>query len=1135
MEKNEQDIVLEAKDRGLILSASAGSGKTSTMIKKIFNVIYENKIDISNLLVLTYTNAAAAEMKSRLNDYLINKCADSEEREFLQNQLTKLSVADISTFHSFYEKLIKANYFLLNINPSFSIAEESELKILKENAFNQTLSEFKEDEEKYLKLFSSFNKKRSERALFQRILRLQDFLGAENDEGNWLDDIALSMLENLDIPRKILKDYYDEYLKNVIEEFNKILLSAKNLDEERILSHCNLCLSDLEAILKSDISIEQEKLLNYSFPRFVCTKKDDENLANQLKSVKKRFSKFLKSVKDENLELYAKNDEKIENIKEKYQIFIEFYKKYASNLKELKNKGSIYDFSDIEKMALKLLKMPQVKNAVKEQYKYIFVDEFQDVNNLQNEILKQLCEDSYVFIVGDPKQSIYAFRQSDVSIFTDTVNRFHEEDNFKDYVLKNNYRSNKKILEFCNCVFSNIMTVKTSGIDYEQTSMFCPYADIPTKFSPVDILLCNKNVEQKEEELSLYKVFNARTKKISYNEEAVMIFNKICELLEQEIFDDKLKDFRKIKYSDITILVRSRGNLSNSLANIFEDNGVPYMLNAEKDLKKSKLVLALICAMTILTNYYSEIDYATFLNRFCALSYADMAKIKTSCQTPTFEDACKEYLNLPDGEEEIKNKIALFDEIISKLKLKVEIDGIYKTLKWLIKNSKFSQFVDEIDNVEEEKQMMQSFLNFVAASKYNDNLISLLDIINENETLKVEQNLSGGQEKINITTIHASKGLEYNIVFLAGLGKSIFKNMPNASDIKVNKNLGISLKLNEEESISLFEKAIKIQEKDLDFAESLRLLYVGMTRVKNHLFLTAQGEFDCVEKIDENNIKYVEDNYMQYILGSLNDSAIKNINNGANYSCEDYKIEFCQSNEFKNELEELSLSQEKNNEIVEKIEKIENIDFKSELSTLSQKTSVSEIMKDEDYESVSFLPNTMQINEHLKGVQSGVEIGNAFHEIMERSSLNASFEEVKSICQDVYNSYLENGISLEKDFVELSVKLCCQAIKNIKNLVAENSKIYKEKKFMICASPKEILSYGNENKVLIQGIIDFFAVGEKIVLIDYKYSLINNDGKLKEKYKNQLKIYSFALQKFLNREVDEIYLLNLRNGHIIRV
>ena len=120
-EKNEQDVVLEIKDRSLIVSASAGSGKTSTMIRKIFNTIFDNKVDISNLLVLTYTNAAAAEMKNRLNEFMLNKIAESDDREFLQKQINKLSIADISTFHSFYEKLIKANYYLLNINPSFVI------------------------------------------------------------------------------------------------------------------------------------------------------------------------------------------------------------------------------------------------------------------------------------------------------------------------------------------------------------------------------------------------------------------------------------------------------------------------------------------------------------------------------------------------------------------------------------------------------------------------------------------------------------------------------------------------------------------------------------------------------------------------------------------------------------------------------------------------------------------------------------------------------------------------------------------------------------------------------------------------------------------------------------------------------
>ena len=209
-EKNEQDVVLEIKDRSLIVSASAGSGKTSTMIRKIFNTIFDNKVDISNLLVLTYTNAAAAEMKSRLNEFLLNKIAESDDREFLQKQVNKLSIADISTFHSFYEKLIKANYYLLNINPSFVIADDSESKILKENAFSLAINQFKVDVEKYLKLFSAFNKKRNETALFNRILKLQDFLSAEIDDEKWLDEISLSMINNLNLPKEILNDYYNQ-------------------------------------------------------------------------------------------------------------------------------------------------------------------------------------------------------------------------------------------------------------------------------------------------------------------------------------------------------------------------------------------------------------------------------------------------------------------------------------------------------------------------------------------------------------------------------------------------------------------------------------------------------------------------------------------------------------------------------------------------------------------------------------------------------------------------------------------------------------------------------------------------------------------------------------------------------------
>ena len=1133
-EKNEQEVVLEIKDKSLIVSASAGSGKTSTMIRRIFNTIYENKVDISNLLVLTYTNAAAAEMKSRLNEFLLNKIVESDDRNFLQKQINKLSIADISTFHSFYEKLIKANYYLLNINPSFVIADDSESKILKENAFNLAISQIKQDEDKYLKLFSAFNKKRNESALLGRVLKLQDFLSAEIDDEKWLNETSLSMINNLNLPQEILNNYYNQNINYAIKNFNEMLETATMRSQDKIASHCNACLSELNTLLGLDIVQKQNKILDFTFSRFAKSKDDDIELFENLKATKKIFTRFVKNIKDENINIFSDKDENLAKIKEKYEIFIEFYKIYLQCLNELKNKNSVYDFSDIEKMALKLLQLPQVESAVKEQYKYVFVDEFQDVNTLQNEILKHLCNKNNVFIVGDPKQSIYAFRQSDVSIFTDTVKNFRENEFAEDKNLKNNYRSNEKILEFCNTIFSNIMTDKTAGLDYLNTSMFQPYAKIPTEFAPVNILLCNKQDETTERNLGIYKVFNAPTKRISYSEEAIMIFDEICKLLDKQIYDDKLKAFRKVKYSDITILVRSRGNLSDSLASIFEDNGVPYMLNAEKDLKKSKLVLALISALTIATDYYSCIDYLVFLNRFCALSFDEMTKIKLETNEEDLKMACIKYLT--DFEEsQIGKKLKLGENLIENFKIKIEIDGAYKALNWLLNNSKFSDFVDEIDTFEEEQQMMQSFLNFVETNKYNNNLILLLNLINENSALKVEQNMSNGLDKINITTIHSSKGLEYNIVFLAGLGKSLFKNMPNASDIKINKNLGIALKINEDENISLFEKAIKIKEKSLELAESLRLLYVGMTRAKNHLFLTAQGDFEDVIKVDENNLTFVDDNYMTYILGSLSEGKINAVNAKRDVLEEELNIRFVKEwgiNIINNELPFTEIQKEN---IVENIEKLSQFDFTSELSRLAQKTSVSEIIKDEnEYESLNIIPNTLQVTEHLQGVQSGVEIGNAFHEIMERASFGIDMNSLKDICQDVYENYLANGVKLENDFIELSSSLCFKALKAIRQVVGD-VRVYKEKKFMINASPMEVLNSGSTEKVLIQGIIDFFAIGEKVTLIDYKYSFINNDEKLKEKYKNQLKIYVFALEKYINRKVDAIYLLNLRNGHLIEL
>lgn len=1132
---HEQDRVLAVKNKSVIVSASAGSGKTHTMINKIYKTLVEENVDVSSLLVLTYTDAAATEMKLRLNGLLTEKLTEGKNVQFLQNQLSKISVADISTFHSFYEKLIKSNYYYLNINPAFSILENAEIEILKEKAFKNAMQKIKSNEEKFLKLFVSYSKKRNERGLKKRIYNLFNFLSAQHNEEDWLDKTALKLVENPDLAKQIINDFYSENIDRAILEFEAILKKSVEVGQAKIADHSNRALSKLNALSKCSISERQRIFLNeFTFDRFMQSKDIDLELFAEFKRVKEDFGRFVKNVKEENLDV-----ENIETDKTKlnYELFLEFYKSFIDELNKLKVEMSAYDFSDLEKMALKLLQNERVRQKVKEQYRYIFVDEFQDVNNLQNAILNLIAKCDNAFIVGDPKQSIYAFRQSDVELFSNKQKEFDFSERAENLSLKNNYRSNKKILEFCNGIFSKIITEKTTGLNYKETSMFQPEADIPTAFQPVNFLLCQKpEREEREEVEKRYSVFEAGKVKAGYSLEVLAIYNQIKSLVGKEIYDKSLKTFRKVRYGDIAILVRKRGSITNGLAQIFDASGIPYLLNAEKDLKKSKLVVAFIPALRFASGYYSEIDLATILNKFFAVSYQELANIRQKYFDKTLSEAVEECAGFDD---KISAKLKKFKSVMEEFKFQISVVGIYLGMNFLIQNSNFEEFRKGVKGFDEETQRLNAFFKFVKDSKFDNNLILLLNLIDQNETLNTPQTSYSGLDRVNITTIHSSKGLEYPIVILAGLNSDLGSNKVEEADIKIHKNLGIALKSNEEEK-TIFEKAIKIVEKKEALAENLRLLYVGMTRAENHLFITAEADFSKITKVDENSIYFVPARYINYILGALDNSAFMAVKQGLNYICEEYSVKVLSESDLNEGLEvveAVELSNQEKQEVLNNIFALKEKEYlNGEARFVSQKTSVSELLDEgASFESVSAEPNNFELTEHLSGVKSSVDMGTAIHEIMERADLQISFEDLGMICKDVFEKYVELGIELPENFAIEAQKVCYGAIEKVNKLISKNSTICREKKFMLYASPKEIIGQGTNERVLIQGIVDFFAIGEKVVLIDYKYSNIKSEEKLKNKYKNQLKIYGYALEKFLNKKVDESYLLNLKSGQIIKL
>lgn len=1113
MINEKQNEIIKERDKSLIVSASAGSGKTFTMIERIFDLINYSHVNVNNMLVLTYTNSAATEMKQKLLNKLNEEIKKTSNKKFLQEQIDSLYNADISTFHSFYEKLIKKYYYKLNINPAFKILDETENDILKEKAFENAVKNFKESSD-YYTLFSALNLKRRERPIKECVFKFYEFLTSIPNKAEWLKSDALKLVSNKNISEEILFEDFKNRLCYYKRLFEKFLTKSVNLGEDKLSAHINSIVSSLEEFLRADFAFAAANADLFKIERFVAPKNLDENFAQKIKDVKdgtkKCFKDFLTSI--ENFDKFEKNQENLKNI---YNLFIEFYYVYEKELKKIKQEENKLDFSDIEVFALKLLEDEETLKEVKEKYSYIFVDEFQDVNKVQDQFVSLLAGENNLFLVGDPKQSIYAFRQSDVGLFLNRLNKTDEKTSVKNLVV--NYRSDERILNFCNKIFSKLITTNSAEIDYKGTSMFESAKKFENEFKPVNLFLAKKEEKQEtEEKTDVYKVFEADLAKEESIKEAEMITSEITNLLSKKIFDEKLNALREITYSDIAIIVRSRGNLSENLVKMFNKLNMPYVYNVARNLKEFKSVLALISAIKVASEYYSEIDYAVMLNRFFDISYNELAKIKLFNQDEKIIENAKNY----NFDDEISKKLKIAEETLLKFKSKIEVDGIYFALNFLIANSNFNSFINTLDGEEEEKDAILEFLQFILNS--NSDLISLISFVENSENLSVQTENFAADNKITITTIHSSKGLEYPIVFLSDLCKNLKNSKKDSLKIALNKDLGIYLNINEDETSKFINAAIKTLNYEQEFKENLRLLYVGTTRAQSALYLTGEiSEFEF-ESLTAEDLKYCPQNFMAFILGALNQEELDNLKETG--KIEDFNFKIFNSTE-----KCVAIKEEKQDVDFEQLKAINKIEYDFSNSKISQKTSVSEILKDEEYQLVCDNPKTFDFSEHLNFADEVNDIGSAAHKMLEILDFSASEKQIEEAFEECFKNLnsLKN-IALKNEIIS-SCKWALGELKNISCGI-----IIKERKFMINASINEILSHGSNNKVLIQGIIDFASIGEKIVLVDYKYSGVKDERILKEKYKNQLAVYKFALQEFLHKNVDEVYIFNVKTKQKIK-
>lgn len=1147
MEKNklteEQKAVLGVKNKSAIVSAAAGSGKTTILIDKIMDYISKG-VSLENILALTFTNLAAGEMKTRLANKLSDEIETTGNIELL-NQIDILPQADISTFHSFYEKIVKKYFYSINISPSFEIISSEVLLTLKEMSFKKAISNLKEKSfDEYLKISDVLGKKRSDNAIKERIFKLDNFLSSQFNKKEFIERIAPLMYLNKD---ETFSNFFAEtfYFSNkATKEFEKLLKKAKSNGEEGLCGHINECLSVLSN-LKSDYKTIYNFLnVNFKFPALRESGKLNIQRTETFEEVKKVKDMFKKHVS----KFREKNYGTLENVLNSFSTcyenicsIINLFLDYENILMEEKNKINKYDFSDLETFCYEILQDEKIREEIKLKYNRIFVDEFQDINPIQGEILKLISKDNVLY-VGDAKQSIYAFRQSDVDIFVDTCKQFEDDGDGSSLKLTYNFRSNTEILDFVNNVFNELMTESSAQINYEKDAKFKIDSNIIAnnkincENESVKVVCVLESKKQEEIPKGIYSCVSAPRNFSCLSVESRAIASEIRNLIGQKI-TDKFGNQNEINFKDIAILVRKRSNLVLDLIEVFKECNIPFEVNDEINLMETKENQLICHLINLIFNLDNDMSLAPVLcSDLFSFSFDELAEISL-CEGNFFYEKCINYCK--NQNNNIVKKLLKFYECLNDLSFSIQNFGIKHSLLKLFNEKKFFLNVLKKENGESRVNEIKQFLSHIKEMGFDYDVANLINYLNENKKIKVSSIKTSDENSVKITTIHSSKGLEFPIVILADCGTDLFANKTDNADIKIDKIFGVALKnYNYEERKvynSIFETIIANSQKRRDIAENLRLLYVALTRAKNKLIITGKLDekvlsnninikdlnnykiiFNNIEKIDkQTDLITVNLNYLSLILGALKD---KNVT-GTNFVFEN-------GEEIDIKKFEKDLSVDINKLLDAKKMANFNYQYKNNTNTAA-KTSVSLIaFEGIGYESIVNNLENFKTSEHLKF--STPEEGNIIHNILEK------FDFYDENLEDCVNKLIEefnDGAFRKEELFEIIMK----NVELIKKIIPKNNKIYKEKEFIIMESPFNIYGEGLKEKILIQGKIDFFSCGEKNILIDYKYTSIRDENKLIEKYKPQLLAYSFALEKATNSKIDDIYILSLKYGKLIKI
>ncbi|ARF18265.1 helicase-exonuclease AddAB subunit AddA [Sporosarcina ureae] len=876
---DDQWKAIHASGKDILVSAAAGSGKTKVlitrMIEKVLNT--EQPIDVDQLLVVTFTNAAAAEMRHRMASALEEAIVQDPSSVHLRRQLNLLNKAQISSLHSFCLQVVRQYSYVLDIDPGFRIADATEAAILRDDTIALVLEDAysQPDPEAIYRLSDSFTADRNDQAIETLIDKLYDYSRVHPNPSQWLELIPqqYEIGEDATIDGLSFIDSLKVSIQHTLEEAKTI---ARDL--QRVAEMNDGPLPLLETAKADEVWIDGA--LDYmlhgkwedAFAYFQTLKwvkagtirKDscDEDLATRGKSMRDQVKKIVTALKDTYFtRTPARLLEEIRLMAPLMHTLVGLVKDFTTRYQALKEERGLVDFSDLEHYALQILseevdgkRVPSdIANDYRNRFAEVLVDEYQDTNFLQEAILQLVKQggetDGNLFMVGDVKQSIYRFRLAEPGLFLGKYERFSSdvEDQGLKIDLNANFRSRKEVLDATNFIFKQIMGTRVGEIEYDDAAALKYGARYPEKDVSAGLTILYEN---EEEDMSEEQEAQQELKKSQV--EARCIAQKIKAWKEEQaqVADAFSGKQRPLEYSDIVILMRSM-TWSSEIADELKAAGIPVHVSLSSGYFDAIEVMIMLNTLRVIDNPYQDIPLVSVLRApFVGMTENELAQIRLVNRNVTFYEALQVFMQTggagvnPATQEKLQRFFLLLEDwrnrarhgSLSELIWQVYQDTHYYEMVGILPNGKQRQANLRALHDRAMAYEKTSFRGLFRFLRFIDRMRKRGDDLGEARFMSEKENV------VRIMTIHSSKGLEFPYVFLAGMGRP-FNKMDFHNPYLFDQHFGLAVKAIDPDKRIMFTSlpflAIK-EKKELEMrAEEMRVLYVAMTRAKEHLELIA--------------------------------------------------------------------------------------------------------------------------------------------------------------------------------------------------------------------------------------------------------------------------------------------------------